>query len=125
MTLTPKALLLELDTTLPETSEEWRDTALRQIADLFVSGAGVYSEQQVAVFDAVMSRLIPEADRATLADLSSRLAELPQPPANVLASLARHLDVIVCGPIIDRSQALPDKILAEIAEREHPNLVAR
>jgi hypothetical protein len=71
MSLTPQALLAELDATLPQASESWRGAVLRQITDLFLNSAELYSDQQVALFDAVMSRLIMGVDRAALAELSS------------------------------------------------------
>jgi hypothetical protein len=81
MTLTAQTLLAELDTTLSEVSQDWRTAVLRQIADLYLSGADLYSKDQVALFDAVMSLLLPGVDRPTLAELSNRLAGVPLPPA--------------------------------------------
>jgi hypothetical protein len=104
MTLTAQTLLAELDTTLSEVSQDWRTAVLRQIADLYLSGADLYSKDQVALFDAVMSLLLPGVDRPTLAELSNRLAGAPLPPPKVLASLANHPDLEVCGPVLERSK---------------------
>ncbi len=127
MTLTPQALLAELDTTLPQASESWCSSVLHRIADLFVGSAEAYSDQHVAVFDAVMGRLIPKTDRHALAQLSGRLAAVDNAPINVLGSLARHLDMAVCGPVLDQARTLPDRDLAEIADRDRvdPGLLAR
>lgn len=118
MPQTQQALLAELDTTLPQTTEFWRTTVLRRITDLFLNGAELYTDQHVALFDAVMTRLMAGVDRKALAELSSRLAGLANAPFNVLGSLARHLDVAVCGPVIEQAPALPEKLLAEIADRD-------
>jgi hypothetical protein len=72
MTLNAQTLLAELDTTLSEVSQNWRTAVLRQIADMFFNGAELYSKDQVALFDAVMSLLLPGVDRPTLAELSNR-----------------------------------------------------
>jgi uncharacterized protein (DUF2336 family) len=127
MTLTPQALLAELDTTLPQASEPWRCAVLRRITDLFLSSAELYSAQQVALFDAVMSRLIAGVDRTTLVELSCRLAGVANAPANVLGSLARHLDISICGPVLEQAKAVPDKDLAEAADRDRvdPNILAK
>jgi uncharacterized protein (DUF2336 family) len=127
MSLTPQALLAELDTTLPQVEESWRSTVLRKITDLFLSGAELYNDQHVALFDAVMSRLLPGLDRDDLAELGNRLAGIANAPLNVLASLARHLDVLVCGPVLEQAKALPDKVLAEAADRDRvdPNILAK
>jgi uncharacterized protein (DUF2336 family) len=107
--------------------ESWRSTVLRKITDLFLSGADFYNDQHVALFDAVMSRLLPGLDRDDLAELGNRLAGIANAPLNVLASLARHLDILVCGPVLERAKALPDKILAEAADRDRvdPNILAK
>jgi uncharacterized protein (DUF2336 family) len=121
MTLNAQTLLAELDTTLSEVSQDWRTAVLRQIADMFFNSAELYSKDQVALFDAVMSLLLPGVDRPTLAELSNRLTGAPLPPPKVLASLANHPDLEVCGPVLERSKALPDKVLVEVADREqHP-----
>jgi uncharacterized protein (DUF2336 family) len=127
MSLTPQALLAELDTTLPQVEESWRSTVLRKITDLFLSGADLYNDQHVALFDAVMSRLLPGLDRDDLAELGNRLAGIANAPLNVLASLARHLDILVCGPVLEQAKALPDKVLAEAADRDRvdPNILAK
>jgi uncharacterized protein (DUF2336 family) len=127
MSLTPQALLAELDATLPRASESWRGAVLRQITDLFVNGAELYSDQQVALFDAVMGRLIMGVDRAALAELSSRLAGVANAPVNVVGSLARHLDITICGPVLERAEAVPDKDLVEAADRDRvdPSILTR
>jgi uncharacterized protein (DUF2336 family) len=100
---------------------------LRQITDLFLNSAELYSDQQVALFDAVMSRLIMGVDRTALAELSSRLASVANAPVNVVGSLARHLDIAVCGPVLERAEAVPDKDLAEAAGRDRvdPSILTR
>jgi uncharacterized protein (DUF2336 family) len=127
MALTPQALLAELDTALPQAAESWRSTVLRRITDLFVGGANLYTDQHVALFDAVMSRLLPGLDRDELAELSGRLAGVANAPINVLASLARHPDIVVCGPVLERAKVLPDKVLAEAADRDRvdPGILAK
>jgi uncharacterized protein (DUF2336 family) len=118
MTLTAQTLLAELDTTLSEVSQDWRTAVLRQIADLFLNGAERYSKEQIALFDTVMSMLLPGVDRLTLVELSNRLADVADAPAKVLASLATHPDPHVCAPLLERSKALPDKVLVEIVDRQ-------
>jgi uncharacterized protein (DUF2336 family) len=118
MTLTAQTLLAELDTTLSEVSQDWRTAVLRQIADLFVNGAERYTGEQVALFDTVMSLLLPGIDRETLAELSNRLADVAHAPARVLASLATHPDLEICGPVLERSKTLPDEVLLGVADRE-------
>jgi hypothetical protein len=82
MTQAAQALLADLDTALPQATESWRGTALRRIVDLFLSSAGRYSEDQVALFDAVMCRLMhKDVDRTLLAELSNAWRRSPTRPA--------------------------------------------
>jgi uncharacterized protein (DUF2336 family) len=118
MALTAQSLLSDLDATLPQATETWRSTALGQIMELFVSGADFYSGEQIALFDEVMGRLIKKMDRARLAELSGALAGVNHAPARVLASLARHADPAVNGPVLERAKALPDADLVEIADKD-------
>jgi len=113
-----QGLLAELDARLPAASESWRSTAVRRLADLFLSGAESYSGEQVALFDEVIGRLIEDMDRAALAELSGRLAPVANPPLKVIGRLARHADIAVCGPVLEQAQGLQDADLVEIADQD-------
>lgn len=125
MTPAAQTLLAELDTTLVQAPATWRREALRRISDLFVAAAGGYTDEQIALFDLVLSRLIRNADRGLLAELSNKLAPLDSGPPEVLGRLAGHADIAVAGPILERAKALPDdKIIAIIDnERVEPSLL--
>lgn len=112
---------------LPEKPDSWRDAVLRRIVDLFLAGAALYGDEQVALFDEVIVRLIQKMDRLQLAELSNRLAPVANAPVRVLGRLARHSDVAVSGPILDQAEALPDADLIEIADKDRvdPNLLAK
>jgi uncharacterized protein (DUF2336 family) len=66
---------------------------------------------------------IDKADRRTLADTSKRLAEIRNAPAKVVGTLARHSDMAVAGPILEKSSTLTDADLVEIAEKERRDTV--
>jgi hypothetical protein len=105
MSLTTQGLLAELDTTLPQATESWRSAALRRIADLFVASAENYNDAQVAQFGEVIGRLILNTGRLQLAELSDLLAKAPSAPVNVVGLLAWHIDIAVCGPVLERAAA--------------------
>jgi len=128
VTQAAQALLADLDTVLPQATESWRGTALRGIIDLFLSSGGRHSQDQVALFDAVLGRLMhKDIDRALLADLSNRLAPVANAPGEFVGSLARHSDVAVCGPVPAQSTALTDQDIVEAADKDRidPNLLAK
>lgn len=115
MPLTAQSLLDDLDAALPQMSTYWRTTALRQILALFLSGAELYNREQISLFDEVMCRLIKSLDRTQFAALSNALAGIDNAPPKILAILARHVDLAVSGPVLERAKSLPDTELAEIA----------
>jgi uncharacterized protein (DUF2336 family) len=128
MTQPAQALLADLDTTLPQATESWRGMVLRRIVDLFLSSAGRYSQDQVALFDAVMCRLVNKAiDRALLADLSNRLASVADAPRGFLGGLARHIDPAISGPVLAQSMALTDHDIIEVADQDRidPSLLTK
>jgi uncharacterized protein (DUF2336 family) len=127
MTLTPQAVLAELDLRLPETTYSWRSTALRQIVDLFLSGSEFYGREQVALFDAVIERLIQKMDRTDLAELSNKLAPVANAPVKVIGRLARHPDIAVCGPMLEKAKVLADSDIVEIADKDRidPNVLTK
>lgn len=113
-----QGLLAELASKLPETSDAWRSTALRRIVDLFLSGAALYTAEQVALFDEVIGRLLPNVERSELAEVSHRLAPIANTPLKVIATLARHADIAICGPILEQAKDLQDIDLVEIADQD-------
>ena len=88
---------------------------LRGVTDLFVNGAEAFADEHVAVFDDVIGRLIEKADRPALTELSGRLAPIDNAPANVIDRLARHEDIAIAGPILQKSNVVTDQTLAEVA----------
>lgn len=96
----------------------WRNATLRRVTDLFLIDAEAYSGDQVEVFDDVISLLIDKIDRRALAELASRLAPIKNAPVNVVGTLARHADISVAGPLLEKSSTLTDQDLVEIAEKD-------
>jgi uncharacterized protein (DUF2336 family) len=89
---------------------------LRRVTDLFLNGAGHYSEQQVALFDEVFSRLVEKIEAVALAELSQRLAPVAQAPAGIVRRLASDDTIEVAAPVLTQSPALTDAGLAELAK---------
>jgi uncharacterized protein (DUF2336 family) len=111
----PQVLIAELDATLQRVSSSQQVTMLRRVTDLFVNGAESFASEHVAVFDDVIGRLIERAERTALAELSGRLAPIGNAPANVIDRLARHEDIAIAGPILQKSN-LDEPTLVEVAE---------
>ncbi len=121
MTHPAEPLIAELDATLGAAPDGWRITTLRRLTDLFLAGAASYTDDQVAVFDDVISRLIEKIENRTLIELSNKLAEVDNAPSKVIAALARHPDILVAEPVLKNSPVLKDQDLAEIADKARKN----
>ena len=108
-------LFAELEATLTNGEGSQRFTILRKITDLFLAGADTYSDDHVAVFEELMSRLIQRIERQALVELSGKLASVDRAPVSVIGRLSYDDDIDVAGPILERSNVLTDDDLVEIA----------
>lgn len=125
MTSEAQSLIIELDTALSRTPAPaaWRGRILRRLTDLFLINSKSYSGDQVAVFDDVIGHLIEKIDRRMLAELSNRLAPIKNAPTKVIGALARHADILISGPLLEKSDALTDADLIEIADKDRKDPV--
>jgi uncharacterized protein (DUF2336 family) len=114
--LARRGLLEELEQSLPRKSIHQRVEALRRVTDLFATGAAAFSEEQVDLFDEVMSRLLKEVNEACRAALSVRLLELPNAPTNTSRALALDDSIETAGPLLSYSNRLSDDTLVEGAK---------
>jgi uncharacterized protein (DUF2336 family) len=93
-------------------------TVLRRVTDLFLDRAETYSDDHVAVFDDVIGWLInkvEKAERPALAELSDKLAPVDNAPVNVIDRLARHEDIAISGPVLQKSNVVTEQALADVA----------
>jgi uncharacterized protein (DUF2336 family) len=103
MTPAAQPLIDELDAVLSRVPAAWRGMTLRRLTDLFLVDAAAYTEDQVAVFDDVIGHLIEKTDRRILIELSTRLAQVENAPIKVVGTLARHADMQIAGPLLEKS----------------------
>ena len=106
----------ELDVALRSGSPGRRTEVLRQVTGLFLNDAEKLSESQISLFDDVMTRLIAEIEAGAQAELSARLAQVPQAPRAVIRKLASSDAIEVARPILEQSARLTDQDLVEIAK---------
>jgi len=93
---------------------------LRDMTELFLDGAGVYSKEQIAVFDAVLLAVTEQSERDELIELGSRLAQVAAAPPGLMRKLASHPDIKVSGALLESCAALADDDIAEIASTASP-----
>jgi uncharacterized protein (DUF2336 family) len=122
------SLIDELEDAIASGSPEKRLTALWRMIELFMAGAGRYSDEQVALFDDVILRLAAEIEAKARAKLSRRLAPVPNAPVKVIRSLAFDDDTAVAAPVLMRSDRLDEKDLIANARTKgqgHLDAIAR
>jgi uncharacterized protein (DUF2336 family) len=111
-----QSLITELNATLMTASKAQQLSILRRVTDLFLERADVFSTQHVAVFDGVIGAIIEGASDEALIELSRKLAAVENAPMKVVNTLARHDTIAIAGPLLEKSNSLPDEALAGIAE---------
>lgn len=108
-------LLAELDGALATAGSERHTAILQKLADLFVLGAPNYSDDQIAVFDDVFTRLVTRIETSTRASLATRLARIPRAPPAVSRLLASDDDIAVAAPVLTHCGRLDSVTLANCA----------
>ena len=77
-----------------------RAEVLRRVTDLFVLKSGSFSEDQIALFDLVMGKLLAHIESTARAQFGSRIARLPDAPRGVVRVLAQDDAILVAGPVL-------------------------
>jgi uncharacterized protein (DUF2336 family) len=108
-------LISELEQAVRSGSQETRVRTLRRITDLFLGTKEKLSEEQIEVFDEVLSHLIARMESTALIELSERLAPVNNAPNNVVHTLAVDDEIAVAGPVLALSDRLTTQDLVEIA----------
>lgn len=109
------ALIDELEGALRDGSNNRRVEVLEKVTNLFVSQAPNLNEEHTSFFDAVLGRLINQIETKTSAELSRRLAPIPNAPIETIRQLAHSDDIDTAGPILANSDRLTDDDLVAIA----------
>ena len=115
MSSAAQSLIHEIESSLGSGPASQRSDVLRKVTDLFLVGAEDFTPEQTGLFDDVFFHLIQKIERSALIELSGRLAPVGFPPVNVIRRLARDGDIEIAGPILEKSAALTDSDLSEIA----------
>jgi uncharacterized protein (DUF2336 family) len=96
-------------------SREKRVDSLRKVTSLFLSSAEHFNNKQIDVFDNVLCKLIERIETRALAELSNKIAPVPNAPNDVIQRLARNDEISVAGPVLAQSKLLSTSDLVEIA----------
>jgi uncharacterized protein (DUF2336 family) len=116
-----ESLIEQLEQAIGNREMGRRVDVLRRITDLFVAGSNELDDEQVALFDEVMSRLATEVDSSARAAIGARLATIPNAPPRVSRMLALDDAIGVAGPVLAQSQRLDEQTLIEGARTKSQN----
>src|SRR5712675_180610 len=124
MKLSP-AIIDEIESGLRAGTTDRRMEVLQRITDFFVDNGRNFTEEQIALFDDVMGRLVREIENLALVELSRRLAPVPNAPGGIIRRLAWDDAVEVAGPVLAKSDRLTDGELIELAKTKSQMHLAR
>jgi uncharacterized protein (DUF2336 family) len=122
------SILSEIDSALAKGSKQHQARMLQAVTDLFVSSGTGLSEQDVALFDDMITRLADKIELSARALLAQRLAPLTKAPQNAINMLANDDEITVASPILLHSELLDDPTLVRIARgktQEHMIAIAQ
>lgn len=120
-----QALIEELEAAIDNRDISSRADALRRVTDLFLSGSRGFDEEQMALFDEVMGRLVEEIEEAARAAFGRQLATIANAPAKVSRKLALDDSIEVAEPLLMHSERLDEETLIEGARtKSQPHLLA-
>jgi uncharacterized protein (DUF2336 family) len=111
-----RSLIVEIEGKFASGSPEKQVEILRRVTDLFLAGANNYSDEQVDLFDGVISRIAERIETKARAELAHRLAPVENAPPMTVRRLASDESIDVAGPILTQSIRLTDEDLLAIAE---------
>ena len=118
-------LISELEETIAHDSAQRRGEILLQVANLFVRGSTGFSDEEIELFDDVITRLATEIEVSVRALLAHCLAPLARAPINITKVLASDDDIRVAGPILIQSERLDqDTLLANARAKGQAHLLA-
>ena len=116
MLATQEALINDLESLLANQSVGDRAAILRRVTDLFVATSSLLSDEQIALFDDVMERLIQEVEISVRAAFGHILATAPSAPPKVVRMLALDDAFEVAAPILTYSERVNEATLVEGAK---------
>jgi uncharacterized protein (DUF2336 family) len=109
------SLIGDLERAIASGTVERRVASLWHVTDLFITGASRYSDEQISLFDDVITRLAAQIEMTARAKLARLLAPVANAPVNAIKTLACDNEIEVAGPVLARSARLDDATLRESA----------
>jgi uncharacterized protein (DUF2336 family) len=120
-----RAVLADVRKAIATGSITDRGGLTRHVTDLFLVNAAGLADDEIALFDDVLTALVREIDTAARALLALRLAPVANAPARLMSTLARDDEPDVACPVLAQSARLDDPTLTTVARlKSHEHLFA-
>lgn len=111
-----QSLIDELEEAIAKQDLHRRAAVMRRLTDFFIVDSAGLSEEHIAMFDDVMSRLIVAIDRSARAEFGDMLARHPHAPPKTSRILALDDEIAVAAPILTHAKGLNEGTLIETAK---------
>lgn len=108
-------LIKDLEHAIAGRSTQSRASSLRSVTDLFVGQAAAFNEDQIALFDDVISRLAVEIELSARVELARALAPIANAPPMIIRTLASDDAIEVAAPVLTQSERLDEVALIATA----------
>jgi uncharacterized protein (DUF2336 family) len=121
MTAQP-TVITEVERAIANGSSQQRAEMLLQVADLFVGNSPRYTDDEISLFDEIITRLAEEIEVSVRSLLAERLAPVANAPVNIMRILASDDEIKVAYPVLAQSERLDDATLvlsARSKSQEH------
>ncbi len=119
---TVEGLVADFAAALSDASNARRTDILQRVTDLYFGDSPSCSTERTAVFEAVLGECLRQAERKALAALSERLASEPLALPEISKSLACHRDVVIAGPLLEKSNQLADDDIISICKSKEVSI---
>jgi len=107
-------MLRDLETRMTRRSGDEHADIVSRLTDLFLATAPNMDDDQVGVFDVIISRLARAIELRARIELAERLAPVPNAPTGVMRQLALD-EIAVARPVLVQSSSLSDQDLVAIS----------
>jgi uncharacterized protein (DUF2336 family) len=121
-------LIRKVESVVASGSSGQRGELLRHLTDLFIVGSARYSDEEIALFDDVLTRLVAQIELSARALLSMRLSPISNAPPKLMRTLAFDDEIDVAAPALSQSERLDERALIENAKeksQEHLFAISR